>query len=123
MNKNPGALHNRQVDDEATAAPSVPFLSVDLPPQQALRLAEGRPIIRLSAASIGQAEFPRDPALRLGCPLFGSDSDAMCIAEALSAAGFPGEMLVLAPRLPNPALVEKELRAAAHGFRLRLICD
>lgn len=123
MNKKPGPLSDPSAQDKAQATPTTPFLAVDLTNAQAARLAEGRPILRLSVEGVAKAEFPKDEGLRLGCPLFAQGTDAMCLAEILSEVGFPGEMLVLAPRLPNPGLVEQELRSAARGFRIRLICD
>ena len=54
-------------------------------------------------------------------PLFSADHDALSMIEALQALGFTGRILVIAPALPRPALVERELRAAGPGTRLTLV--
>ncbi len=52
-------------------------------------------------------------------PLFTADQDAMALIEALVALGYMGKVAVLAPTLPNPRLVERELRGL--GLRVTLI--
>jgi hypothetical protein len=54
-------------------------------------------------------------------PLFAMGFDAMSEIEALHAMGYTGRIAVLAPPLPNPRLVEQELRALGPGARLVLI--
>lgn len=54
-------------------------------------------------------------------PLFSAGQDALSMIEALEAAGFAGRILVIAPTLPRPRLVERELRAAGPGDRLTLM--
>jgi hypothetical protein len=46
--------------------------------------------------------------------------DAVSVTEALCAARFTGEVLVLAPPLLRPKMVEGELRNIARGMRLRI---
>lgn len=46
--------------------------------------------------------------------------DAISVTEALRAAGFAGEVVVLAPPLLRPKMVEVELRSIARGMRLRV---
>ena len=63
-------------------------------------------------------------ALRPACvilPLFAVDFDAMTEIEDLHAKGYTGRIAVLAPPMPNPRLVEQELRALGPGVRLVLI--
>lgn len=52
-------------------------------------------------------------------PLFSGDLDATTIIEGLVALGYSGRVAVLAPTLPDPRLVERELRGL--GLRLTLI--
>ena len=52
-------------------------------------------------------------------PLFAGDLDATMIIERLVALGYCGRVAVLAPTLPNPRLVEQELRGL--GLRVALI--
>jgi hypothetical protein len=54
-------------------------------------------------------------------PLFASGYDAMSAVEALETMGYCGEITVIAPDLPRPRLVERELRALGPGLRLTLI--
>lgn len=54
-------------------------------------------------------------------PLFGSDHDAVILVEMLEALAYGGRIAVLAPALPKPGLVERELRSLGPGARLVLI--
>lgn len=54
-------------------------------------------------------------------PLFAGAHDALTMIEALENLGFAGRILVIAPHLPRPQLVERELRAAGPGLRLLLV--
>jgi len=58
---------------------------------------------------------------RIILPLFASGYDAMSAIEALQRLGYAGLITVVAPELPRPRLVERELRAAGPGQRLSLI--
>jgi len=48
-------------------------------------------------------------------------NDAISVIEALVAAGYRGEVLVLAPPLLRPKMVENELRGLAKGMQTRLL--
>ncbi|MBI1171453.1 hypothetical protein GC209_08640 [bacterium] len=54
-------------------------------------------------------------------PLISAEQDALIMIEALALLGFSGTILVLAPPLPNPELVERELRAVGPGLQLMLV--
>jgi hypothetical protein len=54
-------------------------------------------------------------------PLFSATHDAIAVVETLQAFGFSGRIMVIAPNLPRPQLVERELRAAGPGTRLMLV--
>lgn len=54
-------------------------------------------------------------------PLFAGPHDALTMVEALEEIGFAGRILVIAPHLPRPQLVERELRAAGPQGRLQLV--
>lgn len=53
------------------------------------------------------------------CPLFTADFDATTAIERLLELGYSGRVTVLAPQLPNPQLVERELRGL--GLAVTLI--
>ena len=54
-------------------------------------------------------------------PLFAPAQDAVTMIETLIAIGYQGDITVLAPALPRPSLVERELRALGPGNKLRLL--
>ena len=54
-------------------------------------------------------------------PLFSVQQDATTMIEALMTLGYGGAISVMAPRLPDRAMVEAELRALGPGLRLRLV--
>lgn len=54
-------------------------------------------------------------------PLFSPDHDATAVIERLGELGYSGRITILAPPLPRPALVERELRALGPGARLTLV--
>ena len=54
-------------------------------------------------------------------PLFSICHDATTMIEALMSLGYAGAISVMAPRLPDHAMVERELRALGPGLRLRLV--
>jgi hypothetical protein len=54
-------------------------------------------------------------------PLFAGAHDAMSMVEGLDDFGFRGMIFEIAPPLPRPQLVERELRAASPGARLMLV--
>lgn len=53
------------------------------------------------------------------CPLFTADFDATTAIERLIDLGYAGRVSILAPPLPNPRLVERELRGL--GLAVMLI--
>lgn len=55
------------------------------------------------------------------CPLFDAEFDAMAVATRLAALGFKGRLQVIAPELPNPRMVEREIRSQAAGITLQII--
>jgi hypothetical protein len=58
---------------------------------------------------------------RIVLPLFAGPCDAMTVIEQLQALHYTGKIVVIAPPLPRPDLVERELRAAGPGARLTLV--
>ena len=80
------------------------------------------------ARKIGVAELaghlPLPASLELiVVPLFCSEFDALEIIETLGAAGYRGQLRVMAPKLPNRQIVLRELRAHAvrQGITLELM--
>lgn len=54
-------------------------------------------------------------------PLFAPNSDAVIVIGRLQSLGFGGRILILAPKLPNRRMVERELRSLTGGARLDLL--
>ena len=54
-------------------------------------------------------------------PLFAPGLDASATIEHLVELGYGGEITVIGPALPDPAMVERELRALGPGKNLRLL--
>ena len=54
-------------------------------------------------------------------PLFAPAQDAVNMIETLIALGYRGDITVLAPVLPRPQLVERELQILGPGKKLRLL--
>ncbi len=107
--------------DDNTADQSQIFLAIDLPENLARAFAGTRQIRTMSVEDITAASLAAYPTAVLACPLLGPPADAISVIQALGAAGFAGQLTVISPRLPNPAMVERELRVAARGFRVNLV--
>jgi hypothetical protein len=56
-------------------------------------------------------------------PLFSEEFDIVDVAEALSFAGFFGELWAVGPALPNPGLIEREIREFAGHITFRIVSD
>ncbi|MEM1079506.1 MAG: hypothetical protein AAGI09_13375 [Pseudomonadota bacterium] len=56
-------------------------------------------------------------------PLFSERFDAVDVAETLAFAGYYGELWAIGPALPNPKLIERELRDVAQNILCRLIVE
>lgn len=97
------------------------LVSVGLPGMVASALAKGGCIHQLGLADVTHAQVQLLSGAVFACPLMGDTTDAVVVLEALEAAGFGGTLLVIAPPLPNPTMVERELRTAAQKVTLRLV--
>lgn len=60
-----------------------------------------------------------DPEI-IVAPLLSKHTDALDLAEYLELLEFRGRLVVVAEKLPNPALVERELRRAAPSLKLEI---
>lgn len=56
-------------------------------------------------------------------PLIWGGGDATDLAERLEGIGFSGLLVVVAPPLPDPGLVARELKAGAPGLRILVVAD
>ncbi|HSF63121.1 MAG TPA: hypothetical protein VLA78_01960 [Paracoccaceae bacterium] len=53
--------------------------------------------------------------------LFAEQNDALAILGRLAKAGHTGRIFALSPPLPNPRMVERELKARFPALRLRIL--
>lgn len=54
-------------------------------------------------------------------PLFGDGYDAVDVAEDLSLFGYCGQLTAISPRLPNPKIIEREMREYAYAMNFELV--
>lgn len=97
------------------------FVSIALPAQLARVQAGDRTLITLSVRDITKDRMADLQNTRMGCELFAGQDDAFAIISALSEAQFTGHLTVIAPPLPDPAMVERELQEMAGRLSVTLI--
>ena len=78
-------------------------------------------VVHRRYSDLGPALLTELQPTRIILPLFAADYDAMAAIEQLQRLQFAGQITVIAPDLPRPRLVERELRASGPGARLSLI--
>ena len=98
-----------------------PFVSIGLPDALASILAGARPILALDPAKIDSAGLHRLDNAMVACLLFGSKMDATDVIEHLAQAGYRGAVTVVAPALPDPRMVERELAQAARSIMVTVV--
>lgn len=98
-----------------------PFIGIGLPQALAADLAGGRRVLSLAPEDIAAADLHRIPDVMVACLLLGSVMDALDVIAVLSATGYSGALTVVAPPLPNPRMVERELARAAKPMNVTLV--
>lgn len=78
-------------------------------------------VIHLRFADLTAALLAETGTTLILLPLIAPHYDAATAVERLQALGYAGKLTVLAPELPRPKLVERELRNLGPGTRLTLI--
>lgn len=107
---------------------SRPVLCIDLLPAQTTALSRhlSEPDAQLQAMRYGalgdECLMKYRPEL-IVTPLFSERFDAVDVAETLAFAGYYGELWAIGPALPNPRLIERELRDVAQNIVCRLIVE
>ncbi|MGV8986229.1 MAG: hypothetical protein ACOH2H_08100 [Cypionkella sp.] len=112
--------HPKLVD--VSYAPTDRFLALDC----AAMFAPDGPIPQRNVThrkfdDLTPAEFAELAPTTVVMLLFSGAQDALLMVEALESLGFRGNIFVIAPPLPRPAVVERELRLAGPGDRLMLV--
>ena len=80
-----------------------------------------RRVSHIAAADLTKAAMARLAPTTVVMPLFGQKQDALDLITILEGFGYRGRILVIGPALPDPAMVQTELRAAGPQERLTLI--
>jgi hypothetical protein len=81
---------------------------------------EGR-IIGIRFSEIDHAGIGRLQPDVVACALISPTCDAALVVEKLQQIGYGGQIVVLSAPLPDPRLVQRELRALGPGQRLNLL--
>ena len=116
---------NDSSDDFAPRAaaperPLGPCVGIGLPRDVALKLAEGRPILSVDPSMIANAGLDRLQGAIVACMLFGGEMDAVDVILSLVKAGYTGPVVVGAPPMPSPRMVQAELSRAGKGLKVKL---
>ena len=78
-------------------------------------------IIPVKLSNLDQAEIARLQPDVVACTLISTANDAALIIEKLQTLGYAGQIVVISEPLPDPRLVQRELRALGPGSRLNLL--
>jgi hypothetical protein len=108
-------------EDETQALRGDILVSIGLPDHVALALAGSRQVIVLALSDITTERMVPLQNTMMACELIAAKGDALGVIAALNAAGAIGSLTVLSPRLPDPGMVERELRAAADSVKITLV--
>ncbi|MGL6208404.1 MAG: hypothetical protein ACRC14_01075 [Paracoccaceae bacterium] len=102
-------------------APPLRVLVLDMLPTMAALLPEDAILEQASLGDLDADLLARLTPERIVLPLMARGHDAMTIIEQLESLGYRGAITVVAPALPHPRMVERELRGLGPGNRLRLV--
>ena len=80
-------------------------------------------IFTLQFDKLSKAKLDRIAPDLVVFPLFTASLDATMILTELNALGYRGRCLVLTPRLPNPRLIEAELRSCSGAMQIELLAS
>jgi hypothetical protein len=122
----PGNKVHRLAQFRSTKTTQRPVLCIDLLPEQLSTVQAFMPASETLFAPLhygGLSDLAQDkyrPELVIA-PLFSESFDVVDVAETLAFAGYYGELWAVGPALPNPRLIERELREFAGTIAFRLI--
>lgn len=81
----------------------------------------GGSVVATTLAGIDRSLLARVSPDAVAFSLIGPDADATQVLSLLTACGYAGEAIILAPRLPNRAMVARELASLAPSVTLTLL--
>lgn len=117
---------SRDIGEASAGATGVPVGGalvigrIDSDVEEALRQSHGSLVV-CAFASLERALLDRVSPRSVVCPLMAEGFEALQVLTLLRQAGYAGDVMVVAPPLPDPRMVERELRAVAPGLRVTLI--
>lgn len=77
--------------------------------------------VRIAFGALDAAVLARVAPVFVICRLFARDSDAVTVAETLAALRWTGRLVVIAPGLPNRAMVQREIQSGAPGIKVEVV--
>lgn len=77
--------------------------------------------VRIGFAALDAETLARVAPVFVICRLFAPESDAMGVAETLSALRWKGRLIVVASGVPNRAMVQREIQSGAPGVKVELV--
>lgn len=89
-------------------------------PERLLSSKRGR-LLEVPLAELDDALIERTQAKTVITPVVTQEFDVLDVAERLHALGFEGTYFALAGKMPNPALIEREVRLAAPGLVFEVV--
>lgn len=90
-------------------------------PSRVLALPRHVVVLSLTYGALTQRLFDRLSPPAVAVALFDPDTDVARSLTRLARLGYRGRVFVLAPPLPDAAMVEGELRAQFRSLRLRVV--
>ena len=108
-------------DSHQPPAPALCILALDLQPALAALVPDGARVHEARFEALDSALLARLRPDRVLLPLMTPEHDAIQMIEQLCRLGYGGMIVVVAPPLPQPRMVERELRNLGPGQRLILL--
>lgn len=78
-------------------------------------------LVQARFADLDAGLLARLRPVRVILPLLARTHDALAVVQRLEALGYTGQVTVIAPSLPDPRMVERELRSHGPGARLDVL--
>lgn len=116
-------LARAQGDEPPPDGPKETWLVIEVPDVGRVieRLPHEPSIVMVRYADLSGDLVDRVHPARILCPLFSPTFDAFDVLRQISRAQWRGKVSVITHPLPNQRMVERELRAKAHGLQVELL--
>lgn len=115
--------HNATSDHTTATLVSEVYLVVEVP--KTVGFLDALPLhvtpVSVLFSSLEQKLVSSVAPSKVVVPLMARGFDAAEVIEQLASCGYQGAVWVLAPKLPNRRMVERELRSMAQGIQIEVI--